>query len=59
LKESLDSAMALPILTGMAVAAISGFIAIKTMIKLVSNKKLFYFSIYTWILGIVVLAYTL
>ena len=32
-----------PIIVGMAVAAISGIIAIKTMIKIVSGKKLIYF----------------
>ena len=33
-----------PIIVGMAVAAVSGLIAIKTMIKIVSDKKLSYFS---------------
>ena len=42
---------------GMAVSAVSGFIAIKTMIKVISNKKLIYFSLYTWILGVVILIY--
>ena len=57
LKEGMDAAMAAPVLIGMLIAAISGFIAIKTMIRVVSNKKLFYFSIYTWCLGIFVLTY--
>ena len=46
-----------PILAGMAVAAVSGLIAIKTMIKIVSNKKLSYFSYYVWILGLIVVGY--
>ncbi len=46
-----------PILAGMAVAAISGLIAIKTMIKIVSDKKLSYFSYYVWILGLIVVGY--
>lgn len=46
-----------PILVGMAVAAISGLIAIKTMIKIVSNKKLSYFSYYVWVLGLIVVGY--
>lgn len=46
-----------PILVGMAVAAISGLIAIKTMIKIVSDKKLSYFSYYVWILGLIVVGY--
>ena len=59
LREGIGAAMAAPVLVGMTVAAISGFIAIKTMITVVSQKKLFYFSIYTWILGISVLIYAL
>ncbi len=46
-----------PILVGMAVAAISGLIAIKTMIKIVSNEKLSYFSYYVWVLGLIVVGY--
>ena len=46
-----------PILVGMAVAAISGLVAIKTMIKIVSDKKLSYFSYYVWILGLIVVVY--
>ena len=45
------------VMLGMAVSAVSGFIAIKTMIKVISKKKLIYFSIYTWILGVAVLIY--
>ena len=48
-----------PIIVGMIVAAVSGPIAIKTMIKVVSNKKLNYFSYYVWLLGIFVIAYGL
>lgn len=48
-----------PIGTGVIVAAISGFFAIKTMIKVVSNKKLYYFSFYTWALGAIVILYTI
>jgi undecaprenyl-diphosphatase len=58
-REGFDAAMAAPVLIGMVVAAISGFIAIKTMIKVVSKKKLYYFSIYTWGLGLYVLIYAL
>ncbi len=59
LKLGLGDNMLVPVLVGMAVAAVSGFIAIKTMIKVVSNKKLIYFSIYTWLLGALVIAYTI
>ena len=46
-----------PVIVGVIVSAISGFFAIKTMIRVVSNKKLTGFSIYTWALGALVLLY--
>lgn len=51
--------MLIPIIAGVVVSAVSGFIAIKAMIKLVTNKKLFYFSIYTWALGAAVILYSI
>lgn len=48
-----------PVLWGMAVAAVSGLVAIKTMIKIVSSKKLSYFSYYVWVLGLFVVGYSL
>lgn len=48
-----------PVLWGMAVAAVSGLVAIKTMIKIVSSKKLSYFSYYVWVLGLIVVGYSL
>ena len=48
-----------PIIVGMAVAAVSGLIAIKTMIKIVSDKKLSYFSYYVWALGAAVVIYSI
>ena len=42
----------------MAVAAISGLVAIKGMIKIVSDKKLSWFSYYVWVLGLVVVIYS-
>lgn len=56
-KDGMDASLVVPILVGVVIAAVSGFIAIKTMIKVVSDKKLYYFSFYTWILGALVLAY--
>lgn len=53
----IDPAMLMPILVGVVVAAASGFLAIKTMIRLVSNKRLYLFSYYTWAVGILVLLY--
>ena len=46
-----------PVLVGMLVAAVSGLVAIKTMIKIVSGKKLSYFSYYVWALGLFVVLY--
>lgn len=46
-----------PVLVGMLVAAGSGLVAIKTMIKIVSDKKLSYFSYYVWVLGLFVVLY--
>ena len=48
-----------PIIVRMAVAAVSGLIAIKTMIKIVSDKKLSYFSYYVWALGAAVVIYSI
>ncbi len=58
-EQGLDMTILGPILVGMIVAAVSGLVAIKTMIKVVSNKKLNYFSYYVWILGAGVVGYNL
>ncbi|MEE0742538.1 MAG: undecaprenyl-diphosphate phosphatase [Emergencia sp.] len=57
IKAGVDPALLGPIAAGVIVAAISGFVAIKTMIKIVSNKKLSYFSYYVWVLGIFTIGY--
>lgn len=44
-------------LAGVVIAAISGYAAIKIMIKAVTSKKLVYFSAYTWIVGIALIIY--
>ena len=59
LEEGIDPSVLGPVLAGMAVAAVSGVIAIKAMIKVVSDKKLKYFSYYVWVLGIAVISYSL
>lgn len=56
---TIDSSLAIPIIAGVVVAAVSGLIAIKSMIKFVSGKKLSYFSYYTWTVGIAVIIYSL
>lgn len=57
LEAGFDMSQLGPVLVGMAVAAISGLVAIKTMIKIVSDKKLNFFSYYVWILGAIVVLY--
>lgn len=57
LAQGIETSYILPILSGIIVAAVSGYIAIKTMIRLVSNKKLHIFSYYTWVVGALVLLY--
>lgn len=59
IKTGLEPGLLGPIVVGMAVAAVSGFIAIKGMIKIVSDKKLSYFSYYVWILGAFTLVFGL
>lgn len=58
-EEGLDAELFVPVISGVVVAAVSGFIAIKTMIKVVSDRKLYIFSFYTWAVGALVLLYTL
>lgn len=59
LEAGTDPSLLGPIAAGVAVAAVSGFIAIKTMIRIVSGKKLKYFSYYVWLLGAAVIVYSL
>ena len=59
IEAGIDMAQIGPVLVGMAVAAVSGLIAIKTMIKILSDKKLSYFSYYVWALGAAVVIYSL
>lgn len=59
IEAGIDMAQIGPVLLGMAVAAVSGLIAIKTMIKIVSDKKLSYFSYYVWALGAAVVLYSI
>lgn len=48
-----------PVIAGVIVSALSGLFAIKAMLKVVSTNKLFGFSIYTWVLGLAVIGYSL
>jgi undecaprenyl-diphosphatase len=54
-----DGAMLPALGAGVIVSMISGFFAIKTMIRVVSSGKLRYFSFYTWIVGAAAILYSL
>ena len=58
-KAGMDMSLIGPVLVGVIVSAVAGLIAIKAMIKLVSNKILTGFSIDTWALGIAVIVYAM
>jgi undecaprenyl-diphosphatase len=47
------------LLIGVAIAMIAGYVAIKLVSKTVRSKKFHYFAIYTWLLGITLIALTL
>ena len=47
------------LIIGIAVAAVSGYAAIKVMIKAVTDRKLIWFSFYTWIAGAALIIYSL
>lgn len=53
----MDMALIGPVIVGVLVSAVSGLIAIKTMIRIVSRKRLTGFSVYTWLLGALVILY--
>lgn len=59
LKAGISSDMLVPCIVGILVSALSGYAAIKVMIRIVSGKKLFIFSVYTWMAGMATLIYTL
>jgi undecaprenyl-diphosphatase len=54
-----DGAMLPALGVGVAVSMISGFFAIKAMIRVVSKGKLRYFAFYTWAVGAAVIVYSL
>ena len=45
----------IPYLVGAVCAALSGFLAIKLLLSILRKGRLFYFSIYCWLLGLIVL----
>lgn len=57
--EGMDPALIGPVIAGVLMAALSGIFAIKAMIRIVSNRRLFGFSIYVWLVAAAVLGYVL
>tara|TARA_B110000261_G_scaffold35518_2_gene41197 strand:+ start:1104 stop:1895 length:792 start_codon:yes stop_codon:yes gene_type:complete len=56
---NLESFNILSLLIGFISAFITGLFACKWMIRLVKSSKLYYFSIYCWIVGSIIVAYSL
>lgn len=52
IKAGIEPSTIGPMIVGFLVAAISGYFAITTMIKIVSKHKMRYFSYYVWIIGL-------
>ena len=48
-----------PMIVGFLVAAISGYFAITTMIRIVSKHKMIYFSYYVWVIGVGTFIYSI
>ncbi|WHH58992.1 undecaprenyl-diphosphatase UppP [Petroclostridium sp. X23] len=59
LEQGFESAELLPFLIGTVAAAITGFVAIKFLINLLNKGKLYMFSYYCWIVGSLVIIYSL
>lgn len=59
IEQGLGDTSVAVILMGVIIAFVSGLLAIKLMVKVVTNKKLFYFSIYTWGAGALVVVLSL
>ena len=55
----MDAAIVGPVIAGVIVAALSGIFAIKAMIRIVTGRRLFGFSIYVWLVAATVLGYVL
>ena len=59
LAAGVDAATIGPMIVGVIVATISGIFAIKAMIRVVTGRRLVGFSIYVWLVAVVVLGYVL
>lgn len=47
------------LIAGVIVSAVSGYLAIRIMIRAVTNQKLMIFSVYTWLAGAALIIYTI
>ena len=52
IEAGIDPSTIGPMIVGFLVAAVSGYFAITTMIRIVSKHKMRYFSYYVWIIGL-------
>ena len=57
--QGIEGSIVGPMIAGVIVAALSGIFAIKAMIRVVTGKRLFGFSIYVWLVAAAVLGYVL
>lgn len=55
LEQPLESAQLMPMIIGAVFAAISGYFAIRWMIRIISNGSMKGFAVYVWILGAIIL----
>lgn len=59
IKAGIDPSTIGPMIVGFLVAAISGYFAITTMIRIVSKHKMIYFSYYVWVIGLGTFIYSI
>lgn len=59
IKAGIEPSTIGPMIVGFLVAAISGYFAITTMIRIVSKHRMRYFSYYVWILGLGTFIYSI
>lgn len=56
IKTPLETIDLIPMIVGTGFAAIAGYVAIRWMLKIISNGSMKGFAVYVWILGAVILA---
>lgn len=56
-QEGMSMSLVGPVILGVLVAAVSGVLAIKTMLKVVAGKKLYFFSFYVWAVALALIIY--